>query len=130
MLGKGSSCITLDLIKNRHSGQTERDPESSPAIGGIQAILICRFRGTDRARNFCKKRIRISNRPDRRSGRIYPGFLRGDACGVFSKHLWNGCGPLDYFPSQRNLRHPSGLVQGGKGLILILPSPPKSAWVR
>jgi hypothetical protein len=37
--------------------RAERDPESSPAIGGIQAILDSRFRGNDGTSNFCKRII-------------------------------------------------------------------------
>jgi hypothetical protein len=33
--------------------RAKRDPESSPAEGGIQAILDSRFRGNDGTSNFC-----------------------------------------------------------------------------
>ena len=35
--------------------RAKRDPESSPAIGGIQAILDSRFRGNDGTGNSCKR---------------------------------------------------------------------------
>jgi hypothetical protein len=34
--------------------RAKRDPESSPAIGGIQTILDSRFRGNDGTSDFCK----------------------------------------------------------------------------
>jgi hypothetical protein len=36
----------------RHSGKAKREPESSPAIGGIQAIPDSRFRGNDGRKTF------------------------------------------------------------------------------
>jgi len=35
--------------------RAKRDPESSPAEGGIQAILDSRFRGKDGTSDFCKR---------------------------------------------------------------------------
>jgi hypothetical protein len=37
--------------------RAKRDPESSPAIGGIQAILDSRFHGNAGTSNFCKRLI-------------------------------------------------------------------------
>ena len=40
--------------RGRHSGQAKRDPESSPAEGGIQIILDSGFRRNDGASETCK----------------------------------------------------------------------------
>ncbi len=44
----------LETGKNRHSGQAKRDPESSPARGGIQRILDSGFRRNDGVSDFWK----------------------------------------------------------------------------
>jgi hypothetical protein len=44
----------LEARGSRHFGQAKRDPESSPAIGEIQAILDSRFRGNDGTATFAR----------------------------------------------------------------------------
>jgi hypothetical protein len=52
---KGRALSRASEALHRMVFRTKGDPESSPAIGGIQVILDSRFRENDGTSNFCKR---------------------------------------------------------------------------
>jgi hypothetical protein len=98
--------------ESRHSGQAKRDPESSSAEGGIQAILDSGFRRNDGVNDLCRNLRRLG------IGNLNLGFVSGFDIRISDLFFcWGGFHESHRSPSgslhrMQNLRT---VLRGGKG---------------